>query len=54
MSEEMKTCPSCNSPYDYATGEELYACPDCSFEWNPNEEYQEDGLVVKDSNGAIL
>jgi protein PhnA len=54
MSDEMKTCPSCNSPYGYATGEELYACPECSFEWNPNEEYQEDGLVVKDANGAVL
>lgn len=28
-------------------------CPECGHEWNPDE-VDEDGLVVKDSNGNIL
>ncbi len=54
MSEELKTCPSCNSPYGYLIGNDNYACPECSFEWNLKEEIQEDVNVVKDSNGAVL
>ena len=38
MSEEMKPCPVCKSPYGYSMGNEIYACPDCGNEWNPNEE----------------
>ena len=58
MSDEMKTCPNCQSPYGYFTGSILYACPECGHEWNPEEletkESNEDELVVKDSNGNIL
>jgi protein PhnA len=54
MSEEMKPCPHCESPYGYSTGTELYACPECGHEWNPNLINQEDVLVIKDANGTIL
>ena len=54
MSEEMKPCPVCESPYGYAMGEDLYVCPECRHEWNPNELEAESGLVVKDSNGNRL
>ncbi|AKD03506.1 zinc ribbon domain-containing protein YjdM [Pontibacter korlensis] len=54
MSEEMKQCPKCNSPYGYSMGEETYACPECGNEWNPNEVEEEAGLKVVDANGNIL
>jgi protein PhnA len=55
MSEEMKACPNCKSPYGYSLGNELYACPECSNEWNPNEEMVEDNsLKVLDANGNEL
>ncbi|SMO53719.1 phosphonoacetate hydrolase [Solitalea koreensis] len=52
----MKPCPQCSSPYGYFLSEELYACPECGHEWNPNEliEEQEGKLVVKDANGNLL
>lgn len=53
MSEELKTCPSCKSPYGYSMGNELFACPECSFEWNSKEETQEDP-TIKDAHGHIL
>lgn len=57
MSEDLKTCPQCSSPYGYPTGDDLFACPECGHEWNPSEETvpaAEDGLVVKDANGQLL
>lgn len=57
MSEEMKPCPKCQSPYGYSLSEELYACPECSHEWNPNEEKKEEedtSLKVLDANGNEL
>ncbi len=55
MSEEMKPCPQCSSPYGYDTGRDnIYACPECGHEWNPEEVVEEEGLVVKDANGNIL
>ncbi len=54
MSDEMKPCPKCNSPYGYAMGEDLYACPECGNEWNPNEAAEDTGLKVIDANGNIL
>ena len=52
MSDETTPCPECNSPYGYPTGTGLMACPECGYEWNP-EELAEEGLV-KDSNGNVL
>lgn len=53
MSEEMKVCPHCDSPYGYSTGVELFTCPECGHEWNPGE-LEKDGLEVKDANGNLL
>lgn len=55
----MQKCPSCASPYGYSVSEELYACPECSFEWNPTavaeaSEVESDQNIVKDANGNIL
>lgn len=55
MSEEMKPCPHCESPYGYSSGDDQYTCPECSHEWSPKElEEEEDGLKVIDANGNIL
>jgi len=56
MSEEMKACPKCQSPYGYSQGNELYACPECSNEWNASEEEiaEKNGLKVLDANGNAL
>jgi len=37
MAAEMKSCPSCDSPYGYSLASDAYKCPACDFEWNPNE-----------------
>lgn len=53
---EYPPCPACKSEYTYELGD-LLACPECGHEWNPNaaaETPEESGLVVKDSNGAVL
>lgn len=52
MSDESKPCPECKSPYGYSTGGELYACPECGHEWNPNE--VDTSNAVLDSNGNVL
>jgi protein PhnA len=54
MSDEMKTCPQCNSPYGYDTGSGNYECPECSHNWDPNEKYIANELVVMDANGNQL
>jgi len=54
MSEEMKPCPQCKSPYGYAKGTALFACPECSYEWNPETLVEEETFTVKDANGNIL
>lgn len=58
MTDEMKPCPHCHSPYGYSMGQELYACPECGHEWNPLEQKAkaevENQLQVKDSNGNLL
>lgn len=54
MSEEMKPCPKCQSPYGYSMGNEMYACPECSNEWNPEEKEEIVSIKVLDSNGNEL
>jgi len=50
----LPNCPKCNSEYTYEDGA-LLVCPECAYEWNPNEVLvDEDELVVKDANGNIL
>ena len=46
-------CPQCNSIYAYEMGD-LLNCPECGHEWNPNDEEEQEGLVVKDANGNLL
>ena len=54
MSEELKPCPSCSSPYGYATDSNSYACPECGHEWTLAEGAEETGLQIKDANGNVL
>lgn len=52
---ELPNCPKCGSEYTYEDGTML-VCPECAHEWSADAttETQEDQLVVKDANGAIL
>ncbi|MGY3052653.1 protein PhnA [Pedobacter sp. UYEF25] len=54
MSEEMRPCPNCKSPYGYSSGENAYACPECSNKWIASEPDGEEVLKVIDSNGNEL
>ena len=54
MSEEMKPCSKCNSPYGYFMGNFMYACPECGNEWNPDEKIEDDTKKVLDANGNEL
>lgn len=57
MSDELKTCPSCNSPYGYPLDETTYKCPECDSEWKETEEVAaatEVNEEVKDVNGQVL
>jgi len=54
MSTEMKSCPSCNSPYGYALADDRYACPECYYEWNPNAVEADNSQKVRDANGNEL
>lgn len=57
----MKTdpqCPECSSENTYFDGN-LWVCPVCAHEWNPNEAKkpapEESGaLVIKDAHGNLL
>jgi len=46
-------CPSCSSEYVYQDQSNLI-CPECAFEWNPDEKLAEDTISVKDANGTLL
>lgn len=57
MSEELKPCPQCKSPYGYYVSDAQYACPECSHQWDPTEgeeEAQEEEQAIVDSNGNVL
>jgi len=54
MSEEMKPCPNCECPYGYFMNEDLFACPECQHEWNPNEIKDYNALKILDANGNEL
>jgi len=51
---ELPNCPECNSSYTYEDST-LLVCPECGFEWNPNE-VQDVAVerVIKDANGNVL
>lgn len=46
-------CPECQSEFTYHDGAQL-VCPDCAHEWQENETTNDEILLVKDANGAIL
>jgi protein PhnA len=46
-------CPKCNSEYAYQD-QSLLICPECAYEWNPSEKFDEELFVVKDYNGTLL
>lgn len=46
-------CPQCSSEYVYQDQSNL-VCPECAFEWNPDEVSDEDVINVKDANGTLL
>jgi len=47
-------CPKCNCEYTY-TIDMLVSCPDCGYEWNPEDRQEEEtGLIVLDANGNRL
>lgn len=54
MTDELKECPSCESPYAYALRDDLYACPACGFEWQPSAQATSDEPTVLDVNGNPL
>ncbi len=59
MSDGLKPCPECKSPYGYPSANDLFACPECGHEWNPEEKAaaeatEEESSVVKDANGNVL
>ncbi len=49
---DSQSCPECKSPYGYSSGGNLWMCPECGHEWDP--EAQEKGNQVLDSNGNPL
>jgi protein PhnA len=49
-------CPKCKCEHTYSNGS-LAVCPECFYEWNPEEKTQEKVVVeekVKDANGNVL
>ncbi len=50
----MKPCPNCKSPYGYSMGNELYCCPECGNEWNPDEIIETASEKILDANGNEL
>lgn len=51
---EFPPCPKCNGEYVYPN-DELLICPDCFYEWNPNDLVEQTEITkVFDSNGNEL
>lgn len=51
---DLPHCPSCDSTFTYE-GAGVLICPECAHEWTTSADDQlVSGLVVKDSNGALL
>ncbi len=52
----MKTlppCPECKSVHVYEM-DALLVCPECAFEWNPEENLDEKYESIRDANGKEL
>jgi len=54
MSEEMKACPLCESPYGYSLGNDKFECPECRHEWLPKEIEKDLEDKILDINGNQL
>ena len=52
MTDGLK-CPKCACEYPYQDGD-LWICPECAHEWNPEAASADEGFVVKDANGNLL
>ena len=51
---ELPNCPACQSEYTYEDRGVL-VCPECAYEWNPNDEKAEDEPPkIVDANGTPL
>ncbi len=50
MTEEFKTCPSCENPYGYYIENNAYECPECAHRWDTSDQK----LIVLDINGIEL
>lgn len=51
---EFAPCPKCNCEYTYPS-DSLLVCPECFYEWNPNEvETEIADAKILDSNGNEL
>lgn len=51
---EFAPCPKCKCEYTYPS-DSLLVCPECFYEWNPDEVEAEDtGSKILDSNGNEL
>ena len=46
-------CPNCQSEYVYQDQANL-VCPECAYEWNPEEVAEEETIIMKDVNGTLL
>src|SRR5690606_15406165 len=52
--KNLPCCPDCDSSFTYEYSG-MFVCPECGHEWKAGEdEVQDDGLGVKDSNGNVL
>jgi protein PhnA len=49
----LPACPKCQCEYVYED-QQLFICPECAYEWNPNNASDEDSILVKDANGTLL
>jgi len=46
-------CPKCKSELVYPD-QDLLVCPECGYEWNPQELLEAETITVKDANGTLL
>ena len=44
-------CPSCQSEYVYQDQNNL-VCPECAYEWNPQEQAEEEAVSAKRGVGV--
>ena len=48
--ESIPNCPHCHSEYTYHDGVQ-FVCPNCAYEWSPQNVVENEEKTVKDSNG---